>query len=118
MKTIDPEGVSMRTAHRLKRRKYRAKGPIIYVWHVDGYGKLKPYGFCIHGSIDGYSRRILWLEVSQSNNPRYIAMYYLEAIRRLGLLQDFFVVTTGQKNILFLFSSRFSGTTTQIVWLV
>jgi len=51
MKTIDPEGVSMRKAHRLKRRKYRAKGPN-YVWHVDGYDKLKPYGFCIHGSID------------------------------------------------------------------
>jgi len=27
MKTSDPEGVSMRKAHRLKRRKYRAKGP-------------------------------------------------------------------------------------------
>jgi len=35
--------------------------------------------------FDGYSRRILWLEVSQSNNPRVIAMYYLEAIRRLGV---------------------------------
>ena len=55
MKTIDPEGVSLRKAHRLKRRKYRAKGPN-YVWHVNGYDKLKPYGFCIHGSIDGYSR--------------------------------------------------------------
>ena len=32
-----------------------------YVWHVDGYDKLKPYGFCINGAIDGYSRRILWL---------------------------------------------------------
>jgi len=53
MKTIDPEGVSMRKAYRLKRRKY--------------------------------SRRILWLEVSQSNNPRVIAMYYFEAIRRFGV---------------------------------
>ena len=55
MKTIDPDGVSMRKAHRLKRRKYKANGPN-YVWHVN----LKPNGFCIHGSIDGYSRRILW----------------------------------------------------------
>jgi len=55
MKTIDPGGVSLQKAHRLKRRKYRANGPN-YVWHVDGYDKLKPYGFCIHGSIDGYSR--------------------------------------------------------------
>jgi len=56
-----------------------------YVWHVDGYDKLKPYGFCIHGSIDGYIRRILWLEVSQSNTPIVIVMYYLEAIRRHGI---------------------------------
>ena len=47
-----------------------------------------------------------------------IRYYYLEAIRMLGLLQDFFVVTTEQKTILFLFSIRFSVTTTQIVCLV
>lgn len=24
-----------------------------FVWHLDGYDKLKPYGFAIHGCIDG-----------------------------------------------------------------
>ena len=24
-----------------------------YVWHCDGYDKLKPYGFAIHGCMDG-----------------------------------------------------------------
>ena len=24
------------------------------LWHLDGYDKLKPYGFAIHGCIDGY----------------------------------------------------------------
>lgn len=24
-----------------------------FVWHLDGYDKLKPYGFAIHGYIDG-----------------------------------------------------------------
>ena len=24
------------------------------VWHCDGMDKLKPYGFAIHGCIDGY----------------------------------------------------------------
>lgn len=28
------------------------KGPN-YTWHLDGYDKLKPYGFCIHGCMDG-----------------------------------------------------------------
>ena len=63
MREIDPEGVRQRKAHRLVRHRYHAQGPN-YVWHVDGYDKLKPYGFCFHGAIiDGYSRRILWLEV-------------------------------------------------------
>lgn len=24
-----------------------------FVWHLDGYDKLKPYGFAFHGCIDG-----------------------------------------------------------------
>ena len=27
-----------------------------FVWHLDGYDKLKPSGFTIHGASDGYSR--------------------------------------------------------------
>ena len=34
--------------------------------HVDGYDRLKPYGFPIHSAIDGFSRRILWLHVTRS----------------------------------------------------
>lgn len=69
LRHIDSDGIGLRKRHRLKRRPN-------YVWHVDGYDKLKPYGICVHGAIDGYSRRIIWLEVSQSNNdPAIIAMY-------------------------------------------
>ena len=81
LKALDPEGVEARSKRKLRRRKYRSKGPD-FIWHIDGYDKLKPFGFCIHGAIDGYSRRILWLKVSFSNNdPWIIASYYLEYIR-------------------------------------
>jgi hypothetical protein len=54
-------------------------------WHIDGYDKLKPFGFCIHGAIDGYSRRILWLEVSSSNNdPTTVAKYYVDYARHVS----------------------------------
>ena len=43
MKEIDVEGVSLRKAHILNRRMYSAKCPN-FVWHVDGYDKLKPFG--------------------------------------------------------------------------
>ena len=72
MRIIDPEGVRQRKAHMLVRHRYYAQGPN-YVWHVDGYDKLKPYGFCFNGAIiDGYSRQILWLEVSNSNNCKVL----------------------------------------------
>ena len=52
LKLLDPEGVEARRSHRLVRRVYRNKGPNFLV-HVDGYDKIKRYGFAIHGAIDG-----------------------------------------------------------------
>lgn len=36
------------------------KGPD-FVWHIDGYDKLKPYGFTIHGCVDGLAHAYLAL---------------------------------------------------------
>lgn len=47
------------------------------MWYLDGYDKLKLFGFAIYGVIDGYSRRILWLNVGFFNNDlRLIVSYY------------------------------------------
>jgi hypothetical protein len=55
------------------------------VWHADGYDKLKPYGLHIHGCIDGFSRKVIWLYVTRSNNsPNNIAAYYLDSVKELG----------------------------------
>ena len=78
---IDPEGVALRQSNRLRRRNYVSKGPH-YMWHIDGYDKLKPYGIAIHGCIDGYSRFVIWLEAHSTNNNPYItAGYYVKAVR-------------------------------------
>ena len=78
LKTLDPSGVERRSQHKLKWRSYSAKGPN-FIWHLDGYDKLKPFGLCIHGSIDGYSRRILWFEVGTSNNDPF-----LDCVKQVG----------------------------------
>lgn len=84
LKELDPEGSRQRRAHRLKRREYHNSGPN-FAWHADGYDKLKPYGFPIHGCIDGWSRKILWLHVTRSNNlPDNIATYFLDAVEEFG----------------------------------
>ena len=84
MRVIDGQAVERRRKRRLLRRRYICPGPN-YVWHIDGYDKLKPFGFAIHGAIDGFSRRIMWLEVGRSNNnPAIIALYYLDTVKQLG----------------------------------
>ncbi|KAJ8688657.1 hypothetical protein QAD02_024452 [Eretmocerus hayati] len=55
LKVADPEGVENRLANRLKRRNYQVPGAD-FLLHVDGYDKLKPFGFAIHGARDGFSR--------------------------------------------------------------
>lgn len=70
LKAADPIGNENRKYHKLKRREYRSKvretvcalfcdslssiyqGPN-FCWHMDGYDKLKPFGFAVHGCIDG-----------------------------------------------------------------
>ena len=99
IKELDPVGVQSRSSKRLRRREYRGKGPN-YIWHIDGYDKLKPFGFCIHGAIDGYSRRILWLEVGRTNNnSKIIANYVTDYIRQIGGVPRIVRADAGTENV-------------------
>ncbi len=83
LKLLDPHGVSLRSRRILHRRLYHNVGPNM-TWHIDGYDKLKPFGICIHGCIDGYSRKIIWLEAYNTNNdPQIVAGYFKNAINVL-----------------------------------
>lgn len=84
LRETDPDASEERKGRRLKRRSYVSAGPND-CWHIDGYDKLKPYGFPVHACIDGYSRRIIWVQVLTSNNdPIIIAKLYLQHINELG----------------------------------
>lgn len=86
-------------ARRLKRRIYHNPGPN-HVWHVDGYDKLKPFGFAIHGAIDGWSRKMIWLKVaSTNNNPRVVCSYYVEALELSGRLPRLVRMDRGTENV-------------------
>ena len=56
MRSLDLEGVTARFCHRLQRLVYNARGPN-YAWHIDGYDRIKLYGFAFRGVIDGYSQK-------------------------------------------------------------
>ncbi|CAC5357668.1 unnamed protein product [Mytilus coruscus] len=80
---LDPEGVSLRSSHRLRRRRYCSKGPS-FTTHIDWYDKLKPFGISIHGTVGGFSRKILWPKAMPYNkNPRVVARFYIDYIKEL-----------------------------------
>lgn len=96
---LDPEGVAGRTRRRLRRRVYHNPGPN-QVWHLDGYDKLKPYGLAIHGAIDGYSRKILWLRVGKSNNnPRIVCSYFYDNVKDAGHTASLIRTDRGSENV-------------------
>ena len=60
-RTTFPDRIFARR-HQLQRRRgeYIVPGPN-YIWSVDGYMKLEPYGIEIYAGIDAYSRYIIWI---------------------------------------------------------
>ena len=77
---LDPRGVQLRKRNRPRRFLYINPGPN-FLWHVDSYDKLKPYGICINGAVDGFSRMVIWLHANTtSSNPRVISDYFLDEV--------------------------------------
>ena len=95
---VDPHGCNMRCSRRLRWRVYRNASPN-YSWHCDGYDKMTPYGFPIHGCIDGYSRNILWLYVTKSNTfPSTITAFYLHAVSEFNGCPVNLITDAGTEN--------------------
>ena len=84
---------------RLHRRIYNVNGPN-HIWHIDGNDKLKPFGFCISGAIDGWSHLLLWLKVDVTNkNPNLICRYYLDTVTTLDTVPRIVRVDPGTENV-------------------
>ncbi|KAL5509149.1 hypothetical protein EMCRGX_G004459 [Ephydatia muelleri] len=98
---MDPVGSRLQKVKRLTRRTYMNKTMISlhhsatlsftihlqgqnWCWHIDGYDKLKPFGFPIYACIDGSSRKIIWLELTSTNNdPSVVVKFFLDAVVKL-----------------------------------
>ena len=70
-----------------------------FLTHCDGYDKLKPFGFFIHAGMDGWSRKIYWLKLANTNkDPKIIAHYYLESILKYQKLSTLVRTDKGTEN--------------------
>ena len=71
------------------------------MWHLDGNDKLKLFGFSIHGYVDGFSRKAIWLKVGTSNKkPEVIAHHYLENVKVLKYIPSILRSDKGSENVL------------------
>ncbi|KAM3929250.1 uncharacterized protein RB166_007058 [Leptodactylus fuscus] len=100
MKELDASGLQRRKPGKCKieRKNYFSKGPND-TWHIDGNDKLRFYGIWVHLGIDGFSRRIIWLQAGTSNRkPEFIARYYVDAIIRENGCPRLVRADRGQEN--------------------
>ena len=56
-----------RRLHDLQQRQgaYIVRGPD-FIWSIDGYMKLEPFGIEIYAGIDAYSGMIIWCYVTDN----------------------------------------------------
>jgi hypothetical protein len=54
------------------------------LWHHDGNEKLRPWGFYVHGCVDGHSRLIIYLACRANKWQATVAELFLAAVAEFG----------------------------------
>ena len=80
---IAPELLRYRRSNPISRRVYDVPAPN-YLWHIDGLHCLIRWKIVIHGGIDGYSRRIVYLHASDNNRAATVSALFREATMECG----------------------------------
>ena len=80
---VDPVNTALRWGIVVSRRKYSVPWPNS-LWHLDGHHSLIRWGLVIHGCIDGFSRRIVFLRCSDNNLSQTVLELFLKAIEKDG----------------------------------
>ena len=81
---VDPDGVVERSRCAIKRRVYSVPHAN-YVWHIDSNHKLIRWRMVIHGAVDGYSRKILYLKCANDNKASTVVPFFSRAAYTLGI---------------------------------
>ena len=78
----------------MRQSQYISVGPN-FCWHPDGYDNLKPYG------IRGFSRKILLLKVSRTNNDSIVpAYFYTETVKKIGFRPKYLRTISAESGII------------------
>ena len=97
MAAIDPVGRDLRRRRLVYRRRVPKVRPM-WCAHVDGHHKLDFVKLCIHGMIDGFSRKVLFLWCSNNNSAHTVLDLYYEASLVHGVPEKLYTDFGGENN--------------------
>ena len=80
---VCPGAVENRSSSTIARRVYEVPCSNA-LWHIDGLHCLVRWRIVIHGCIDGYSRKIMYLQASNNNRAKTVLDLFLEATKENG----------------------------------
>ena len=80
---INSRLVELRASTTVVRRSYNVASSNA-LWHYDGLHYLIRWWIVIHGGIDGYSRRIVYIRASNNNRADTVFNLFLDATRICG----------------------------------
>ena len=112
LREADPFRSNKRRSRNLEKHCNHSNGPN-ETWHVDGSDKLKPYWFPIHGCVDGFPRKTIWLKVCRTNNdPKIPASFYIQTAQHFKYCPSKVQTDCGtQKGILAALQCALEGST-------
>ncbi|XP_056620080.1 uncharacterized protein LOC130434140 isoform X2 [Triplophysa dalaica] len=86
LRTVDPVGTICRGLgiNIIQRRVYSVPAPMA-LWHIDGNHKLIRWRIVIHGGIDGYSRKVMFLHASDNNRASTVLSLFVAAVQLFGV---------------------------------
>jgi hypothetical protein len=65
---------------------------------MDGNLKLRDYGFVLHATIDGYSRRVIYLECNTNNPAETVLSAFLNGVSKIHAVPQRIRADKGQEN--------------------
>ena len=80
---VSPRILGQRQTHPVSRRVYNVHSSNS-LWHIDGLHCLVRWKLIIHGGIDGFSRRIVYLHASGNNRAETVLEQFRKAVAECG----------------------------------
>ena len=69
------------------------------LWHMDGNLKFIYYGIALHAAIDGYSRRIIYLDANTNNRQDTVLNAFRRGVQSIGAMPHRVRADKGKENI-------------------